>query len=189
MPLSHSFTSFSGSIIKAAKVRPSVFKEEVRSRTATPSTVKETSLEEESKIASLKYFDTGKKTEETDFKDHLVPSTQTTSEKKQEVIAFVMSPSYLNIMRRLDTNSRPLLGFLKEKRIISKEHRFFNLKPDITRFLVRQQEKRHGNSAIISHGKCSLFFCAIRCSQFWSPCIVFLRVLQMPCMLHLCQWA
>ena len=79
--------------------------------------------------------------------------TLTISHKKErEMVVLEMPAAYQNIIDRLEKDSRPLLRFLKERKIISQDHQFCNMKPDITRFLLRQQEKRHENSTISAYG-------------------------------------
>ena len=81
------------------------------------------------------------------------------SPQKLEVITVDISTAYQEVINELEEDSAPLLRFLKERKVISQDLQFCNIKPDITRFLIRQQEKRHENSTINAYGM--LYICII----------------------------
>lgn len=139
--------SYTGSIIRAAKVKPSVFKDDTKTEKKKaiykpcerePITPKQ--VEEHEKVVVNK----GESIE--------VHKETKTLEKKPQIITVELSAVYQAIIERLEKDSRPLLGFLRERKIISNENQFFNLKPDITRFLIRQEEKKHENSTANANG-------------------------------------
>ena len=81
--------------------------------------------------------------------------------QKLEIITVDISPVYQEAINGLEEDSAPLLRFLKERKVISQDLRFCDIKPDITRFLIRQQEKRHENSTMNAYGMiniCMIYF-------------------------------
>ena len=138
-----------GSIVKAAKVKPSVFKDDAGGGKKKQSPQQKQRVQNESKGTTLAQVEkkNNKRGVESSNDAELADP-----EKKREIVAVEMSTAYQSIVKRLEKDSRPLLCFLKERKVISNEHQFFNLKPDITRFLIRQQEKRYEISTINAHG-------------------------------------
>ncbi len=63
--------------------------------------------------------------------------------QKREIISLQLTDDYVKVLRKLEKDSRPLLAFLKGKEVLSSEYSFFSLHPDVTRFLLRQQERKY----------------------------------------------
>ena len=140
-----------GSMVKAAKVKPlPLHTEQSPSIQGKEKSKAANGTEREpTKLTPAK----SEKLEEFLDVDNCTKSYSACSKMKREIISVEMSTVYQVIIDRLEKDSRPLLRFLKERKVISQDHQFCNMKPDLTRFLIRQQEKRHENSTINAHGK------------------------------------
>ena len=140
--------------MKAAKVRPSVFKQE-----SPKGDEQQTFTEHSCKIQKTEVLSNAETTKsepkipKNDKNAPVSPPIHPFQEKKREIIHVELTSGYINILRRLEKDSRPLLGFLKDRKILSQDYHFSSLKPDITRFLLRQQEKKHENCSITANGK------------------------------------
>ncbi|XP_065069792.1 protein shortage in chiasmata 1 ortholog-like [Rhopilema esculentum] len=138
------------SIVKAAKVKPSVFKDCATNAHEQFEKVTKTSPDQ-LKMKNKQF--NNQEVAKNDFnlknvKEGGNPAPSDESVKKNQVVSVDLPSNYIIVLRILEKDSRPLLGFLKERKILGHDYQFFSLKPDITRFLLRQQEKRHESSAM-----------------------------------------
>ena len=107
------------SIVKAAKVQPSVFKTEEKPKGE---------IEPGNKV-----------------KKAVVSPKQ---EPNREIVSVDLSTDYKDVLQKLEKDSRPLLAFLKEHQSLGQDYHFFTLTPDVTRFLLRQQEKSVNDQSV-----------------------------------------
>lgn len=122
-----------GSIVKAAKIRPSVFKNEVKNEKDVCSTD-----DKKQPVARPK--------KEFDKEE---------GKSERNVVAVELTVNYVDILKRLEKDSRPLMAFLKTRQVLSSEHQFFMLQSDVTRFLLRQHEMKYGKCPTNSNGELS----------------------------------
>ncbi len=127
--------------MKAAKIKPSVFKDEHKSE------------EQVKQIIEGFIINTPQKKSDDKPNTQLIPSNQT----RREVKSIPLNHNFVNILKRLERDSRPLMAFLKGKAVLSHDYQFFTLQPDVTRFLLRQQEQKNQNNAADEEGLFLLF--------------------------------
>ncbi len=127
--------------MKAAKIKPSVFKDEHKSE------------EQVKQIIEGFIINTPQKKLDDNPNTQPVPSNPT----RREVVSIPLNHNFVNILKRLERDSRPLMVFLKGKDVLSHDYQFFTLQPDVTRFLLRQQEQKNQNNAADEEGLFLLF--------------------------------
>ena len=142
--------------MKAAKVKPSVFKNCVTDQDHGQFEKITKTSPDQLKVKNKQF--NHQKVAKNDFnlenvKEGENPAPSAESVKRSQVVSVDLPSNYINVLRILEKDSRPLLGFLKERKILGHDYQFFSLRPDITRFLLRQQEKRHESSAINANGE------------------------------------
>eukprot|EP00794_Sanderia_malayensis_P007892 gene7892-8746_t len=118
-------------IVKAAKVKPSVFKTDQKSE-----------KHNQSIVHGAKQKTPLTKGGEDGGNEAL---NQLSNNGGREIITIQLGDDLVKVLRKLEKDSRPLMGFLKGKNALSTEYSFFTLHSDVTRFLLRQQERKFGS--------------------------------------------